>query len=93
MPIPPYKQLNTYILKALKNFDGEASIPDLENAVADLLHLTPSERNEIHKGKGTKLHYRIAWARFYLKKQGLLESSKRGFSVLSKKGKSIIGLE
>lgn len=88
MPIPPYKQLCDYILKALNQFGGSAPVADVERAVADLLHLSPAERNEIYKGKQTKLGHKIAWARFYLKKNGLLESSKRGVSVLSEKGKA-----
>jgi restriction endonuclease Mrr len=89
MPIPPYKKLHPYVLKALKELGGEAPVKDVERVVADMLNLTPEERQEIHKDKLTKLSYRVAWSRFYLKKKGLLESAKRGVSVLSEKGKEI----
>lgn len=89
MSIPPYKKLHPYVLKALKQLGGAAPVRDVENAVADMLNLTAKERGEIHKDKRTKLSYRVAWARFKLKKEGYLESSIRGVSVLSDKGKNI----
>lgn len=88
MPIPPQKELGQYVLKALRVFGGSASIADVERAVADLLNLTPEERKEVHKGNKTKLSYHVAWARFYLKKKGLLGGAKRGMSLLTEKGEN-----
>lgn len=88
MPIPQYKELHNLVLKAIKQLGGSAPIANVERVVGDLLKLSPAERKEIHKGKQTKLGHRIAWSRFYLKKQGFLESSERGVSTLSEKGKN-----
>jgi restriction system protein len=92
MPIPPYSELSKYVLKALYQKGGTASVKKVESMVADMLKLTPRERAEMHANGKTRLSHRIAWARFDLKKKGFLESSKRGFSVLSKKGRSVLGL-
>lgn len=93
MPIPPYEKLHKYVLKAVNQLGGSAPVREVERIVADMLLLTSEEREEIHKGSQTKLTYRVAWSRFYLKKQGLLESAKRGVSVLSEKGKAYIATD
>jgi len=85
MPIPKYKELSTVIVKVLQENEGSLSVMDLEILVAKKLKLTPEEINEIHKGKKTKLQYHVLWARYYLKKEGILESAKRGVCALSKK--------
>src|SRR5690606_11096943 len=42
--------------------------------------------NEIHRESTTKLTYRLAWARNYLKRYGLLENSSRGIWALTEEG-------
>lgn len=87
MSIPPYPQLRIYVLKALRILGGSAKVSDVENLVAEMLQLSDTERTELHKLGKTRLAYRVAWARFALKKEGMLERSKRGVSVLSEKGR------
>ena len=87
MSLPLYKNLHGVILKALRSLGGEASVKDLEGAVANMLDLSSEERKKIHRGRQTKLSNRIAWSRYYLKLNGFLENSKRGICVL--KGKKV----
>jgi restriction system protein len=54
--------------------------------VAELLKLSDDEINEIHRRNTTKLSYRLAWVRNYLKRYGLLENSSRGIWVLTPQG-------
>lgn len=61
----------------------------MEERVADILELSDKEINEIHQGNRTKLSYRLAWARNYLKRFGLLENSTRGVWSLTSKGLKI----
>lgn len=89
MPIPRNKELSRYVLQAVHELGGSAPISAVEHKVAELLGLTSEERAEIRTGAITKLSHHVAWARFSLKKQGLLASAKRGFSVLSEKGKEL----
>lgn len=86
MPLPKYKELCSPIIKILQANGGRLSVKDLESAVADMLGLTTAERSEMHSVEKTKLGDKVAWARYYLKKQGILSSEKRGVSILSKKG-------
>jgi len=91
MTLPLYKDMLGTVLQALNRLGGTAKTSDVERVVADILKLTPAEREAMHAGKKTKLHYRVAWARFALKKEGLLESSvERGTSTLSEKGKEFL---
>ena len=88
MGIPPYPQLKKVVLKAVQQHGGEAPISDVERTVADMLGLSDTERSAQHFFGMTKLGYRVAWARFALKREGYLASSKRGVSVLTEKGRA-----
>lgn len=90
MTIPLYKNLSTTVLQALNLLGGSASIKDIERISADLLNLTTEERNIIHKGKQTKLHNRISWARYSLKVKGYIENSDKNSYVLTEKGKKYL---
>ncbi|MDD2998013.1 MAG: restriction endonuclease, partial [Candidatus Riflebacteria bacterium] len=74
------------VLKALKRLGGSGSIGEIEDEVALLLNLSEAATNEIHKESTTKLTYRLAWARNYLKRFGLLENSSRGVWALTSEG-------
>jgi restriction system protein len=91
MKCQKYFNTNTKIfsiltLQALKNLGGSASISEIEDELSKILNLSDEEINDIHKESRTKLSYRLAWARIYLKNAGLLENSKRGVWVLTQKG-------
>lgn len=86
MPIPTYDSLFNPLLTAIRNLGGSASIPEQERVVAELLKLTDKEVAEIHRGNRTKLGYRLAWARNYLKRYGLLDNSERGVWSLTAEG-------
>lgn len=86
MPVPKFDELFNPLLKALKNLGGSASIQEQENEVAVILKLSEKDLAEIHRGNRTKFSYRLAWARNYLKRYGLLENSFRGVWSLSADG-------
>ena len=87
MPTPKYHGLFTPTLQALRHLGGSASIPELEEEVIRILGLTNEEVAEPHDERRTKLEYRLAWARTYLKTYGLIGNSERGVWVLTPKGK------
>jgi restriction system protein len=89
MAIPTYDGLFNPLLQALRELGGSASVSEQEDAVADILKLTDEEANEIHRGNRTKLSYRLAWARNYLKRYGLFENSARGVWALTPKAATI----
>ena len=86
MAIPTYDGLFNPLLQALRELGGSASVSEQEGAAAGILKLTNEEEAEIHRGNRTKLSYRLAWARNYLKRFGLLENSTRGVWALTARG-------
>ncbi len=81
-----YDDLFNPTLKALQNLGGSGSIDEIEDQVANILKLSEKQVGEIHRGNISKLRYRLAWARNYLKRFGLLENSSRGIWALTQRG-------
>ena len=86
MPIPKYDDLFNPLLQAVRNLGGSASVAEQEDEVATILKLTDAEVSEIHRSNRTKLSYRLAWARNYLKRYGVLDNSSRGVWALTSEG-------
>lgn len=84
-----YDDLFNPTLVALHKLGGSGSIEEIEEQVATILKLSDKQENEIHRGNRTKLSYRLAWARNYLKRYGVLENSSRGIWALTKQGLKI----
>ena len=85
--IPTFDQLMNPTLAALHALGGSAAIPELvERVIADLR--CPREAVEQpHGDRGVmELEYRLAWARTYLKKYGLIDNSSRAIWSLTPKG-------
>jgi len=89
MPVPSYDELFNPLLQAIRELGGSASIPEQELKVAQLLNLTAEDVAEIHRGNTTKLSYRLAWARHYLKRFGLLQNSERGVWAFTPTGSKV----
>jgi restriction system protein len=86
MAIPKYDSLFNPLLQAIHNLGGSASISEQEDEVANILKLSDAEIAEIHRGNRTKLSYRLAWARNYLKRYGVIDNSSRGVWTLTSDG-------
>ncbi len=86
MPVPKYDDLFDPLLRAMHMLGGSASVSEQEDTVATILKLTEKELSAIHRGNRTKFSYRLAWARNYLKRYGLLENSARGVWALTAEG-------
>jgi len=81
-----YDELFNPVLQALHKLGGSGSNNEIEEAVIELLGLTDDEVEDIHRGNTSKLSYRSAWARNYLKRLGLIENSGRALWALTAKG-------
>ena len=81
-----YDDLFNPTLKALKKLGGSGAVSEIEEEVAQILNLSEDAINEIHRESTTKLTYRLAWARNYLKRYGLVENSSRGVWTLTDAG-------
>ncbi len=76
-------------LKAIKQLGGSGATSEIEEQVIGILNLSDDAINEIHRESTTKLTYRLAWARNYLKRYGLIENSSRGVWALTEAGQKI----
>lgn len=86
MEIPPYDQLMLPLFKALKALGGSASIAEIDEYVGEHSGLSPDQLDLPHnaeKSNQTEFQYRLAWARTYLKKAGLVDNSSRGVWVIA----------
>lgn len=83
-----YDDLFNPPLKALKNLGGSGSVNEIEEQVVSILNLSENAVNEIHRESTTKLTYRLAWARNYLKRYGLLQNSSRSVWSLTEVGQN-----
>ena len=79
--IPSYELLMNPLLQALKQLGGSGSIEEIYEKVTEITRFPESVLNVPHdaeKSNQTEVGYRLAWARTYLKKYGILENSSRG---------------
>jgi restriction system protein len=84
-----YDDLFNPTLKALKKLGGSGAGSEIEDEVSRILNLSEEAINEIHRESTTKLTYRLAWAKNYLKRYGLLENSSRGVWALTEEGQKV----
>lgn len=80
MKLPTYDSMMNPLLEALHLLGGSGSIDEINSKTVEILDL-PDEIVEISHGENgsrSEVEYRLAWARTYLKKYGLLENSSRG---------------
>lgn len=72
--------------------DGkEHSLREAIEALADNFHLDVTERNELlPSGRQATFDNRVGWARTYLKKAGLLSSTKRSHFQITARGQEVL---
>jgi restriction system protein len=87
---PKFDSLMNPLLGALNELGGSGSVEEIYNKVVELEKLPEELLAELHdpeKSNQSEIAYRLAWARTYLKKYGLLENSTRGVWSLSPRAK------
>jgi restriction system protein len=86
MSIPDYQAVMLPLLKILAD-EQEHSFRDSIENLAQFFKLSAEERKELlPSGQQKVFDNRIGWARTYLKKAGLMESTRRGFFKITKLG-------
>lgn len=93
--VPKYEHLTPLVFEALKEL-GQLSVDAMESVIATRLELSEEARSLPHnqkEGNRTELGYRLAWARNYLKRTGLIDSPKRSLWRLTEAGKRTSFLE
>src|SRR5437660_5610359 len=90
MTIPDYQTVMLPLLRFLS--DGrERSLGEAVEAISGEFHLTPEERQQLlPSGTSTVIGSRVGWARTYMKKAGLIESTRRGFIRATEPGLDVL---
>lgn len=87
---PTFDELMWPSLMALRKLGGSGTNEEIIDKVVELQSYSAEIVNERHKsGNVTKLEYRAAWARTYLKFAGAIESSGRGVWAITKLGETV----
>lgn len=74
------------LLDALRGLGGSAKADEAVDRVAEDLKVSDDVLNETLPSGGSRFRNQVAWARFYLVREGLLDSSKHGVWSLTNKG-------
>ncbi len=81
------------VLIALHHLGGSGTNSEIEEQIIKTLNLTNEEIEDKHRGNTSKLAYRAAWARTYLKNLGLIENSSRAVWALTPEGNKISNID
>lgn len=76
------------ILDALRALGGSGTPAEVVERIALDKGITDQEQNELLPSGQPRFRNKVAWARFYLVREGLLDSSKHGVWSLSERGRS-----
>lgn len=91
MAIPDYQSIMLPLLK-LTSDQTEHSLRETIEKLAVEFKLSNEERKELlPSGQQATFNNRVGWARTYMKKAGLLKSTRRSFFKITQRGLDIIG--
>jgi restriction system protein len=76
------------LLDALRALGGSATPEEATDKVAELCAVPEAQQNELMESGQPRFRNQVAWARFYLKRGDLLDSSTRGVWSLTDKGRA-----
>lgn len=85
---PRFVQFFNPVLSALQSLGGQAAPDKVFDWIKSNIDVPESETKALNKGGQSKFENRVAWARFYLAKAGLIDGSKRGMWTLTAEGKN-----
>ncbi len=90
MTIPDFQSIMLPLLKFASDRQ-EHSLRETIEALADEFNLTDEERSELlPSGQQAIFSNRVGWARTYLKKAGMLETTRRGYYRITERGQQTL---
>lgn len=90
MTVPDYQKIMLPLLKLLSD-NNEHTLSETIEKLAQYFELSDEERKELlPSGRQAKFDNRVGWARTYMKKAGLLESTGRGKFRITERGKQVL---
>jgi restriction system protein len=88
--VPTHLELMWPTLTAIKALGGSGSNEEIFDKTVEQEKFSEHVQKQMHtKGNMTKLEYRSAWARTYLKMSGAIENSARGVWSITKLGETV----
>jgi restriction system protein len=76
------------LLDALRRLGGSGTPEEVTERIAADLSIPDAVQNELLPGGEPRYRNQVHWARFYLVKEGLVDSSQRGIWSLTEKGRA-----
>lgn len=89
MTIPDYQTIMLPLLKYLGD-DIEHSHREVIDHICIKFELTEEEKQEKLQSGQSRITNRVGWAKTYMFKAGLIESTRRGFYRISQRGKTVL---
>lgn len=90
MPIPDYQSIMLPLLKFISDEKEHSSNEAILNMIS-YFNLTDEEKDlQVPSGHQTYISNRTHWAKAYLKKAKLLETTKRGYFIITQKGSDLL---
>ena len=80
------------VLEALEGLGGSGRPAEVTRKVAELVGISPEEQSITTKNGNSRFVNQVGWARFYLAKAGLIDSSTRGVWSLTEEGRTRVGM-
>lgn len=89
MTIPDYQRLLLPVLKCSEG--GEVRLNQVVQSLVHELNLSEEERVELlPSGQQTVFANRVGWAKTYLKKAGLIDTTRRGYFRITEAGRTVL---
>ena len=90
MAIPDYQKIMLPLLQHIN--DGKVhTARELRRTLGDYFDLTTEEHQHLlPSGQQTTFHNRVAWAKTYLERAGLLKNVRRGHFTITDRGREVI---
>ena len=80
------------VIEALKGLGGSARPAEVREAIAASLGISDAAQTEALQSGLPRFDNQVAWARFYLVKAGMIDSSSRGVWTLTERGRALVSL-
>lgn len=89
MALPKYNDLYRALLTVLQ--DGQQhSMKEVRDSIAQMLHLTEDDLHETLSNGSSVYAGRVGWAKTYLKKAEMIDSSQRGYISITPAGRALL---
>jgi len=89
---PDFTKYIVPIIEVLNELGGSGNPSEVTDLIIEKYNISEDELNLVNKNGGSTVKNRIAWARFYLVKGGVLDSSKRGVWTLKSNYNDLINI-